>query len=554
VCVFPFIYLLKGEHAMKDEDLFSHAGPPPSASDHERGGDSDHSTLSPTYPVSQEAPALAHPPKIKRRLMPRHHVRLMLVVTVVVALAGGYSVFRAVTPPSRQASSAFQQVHCPFPIGAGLVEGKNVRCGELTVPEDRSQPSSPTIQLAVAIFKTPAPHPVPDPVLVLGGGPGEAQLVNTGPLINASNLARLTAGRDFILLDQRGEGYSQPSLNCLPNEIMQACHDRLVEGGINLNAYTTLENAADVHDLVRVLGYKQVNLEGRSYGTRLALTMMRLFPADLRSVVLISVFPPQVNSFSDKATVTQHAFDVFFQGCMADPHCNTTYPHLQTVFYRLVTDLNSNPITFQTTNPQTGTSSSVEFTGNDLMLWLFNALYSTNIIPQLPAVLFQILRQNYAQLSQLYGSSSDNTTSWGLFYSVECGEDMASTTPQRLQASVQVLAPELRPGMLASLQRASQVCQLWSIKPVPVVQKERVISSIPTLIMEGEYDPVTPPSNGLLAAQTLSRSFFFLFPGVTHGVKTTNPCPDTIEHAFLDHPTVRPDASCISRMPEPIFT
>ena len=131
---------------------------------------------------------------------------------------------------------------------------------------------------------------------------------------------------------------------------------------------------------------------------------------------------------------------------------------------------------------------------------------------------------------------------------------MAYTTPQHLQASVQVLAPELRPGMLAYLQRAYRVCQFWSVKPVPVVQKEPVTSSIPTLIMEGEYDPITSPSNGMLAAQTLSRSYFFLFPGATHGVKSPNPCPGNIEHAFLDNPTVRPDASCMSSMTESNFT
>ena len=71
--------------------------------------------------------------------------------------------------------------------------------------------------------------------------------------------------RDYILLDQRSEGYSQPSLSCQANETLQACHDRLVKEGINLNAFTTLENAADVHDLIRALGYQQMNLEGVSY-------------------------------------------------------------------------------------------------------------------------------------------------------------------------------------------------------------------------------------------------------------------------------------------------
>jgi hypothetical protein len=74
-------------------------------------------------------------------------------------------------------------------------------------------------------------------------------------------------------------------------------------------------------------------------------------------------------------------------------------------------------------------------------------------------------------------------------------------------------------------------------------------------ILQGEYDPVTPPSNGMLAAQTLSKSDFFLFPGVGHGVSSpTSNCPYTIIQAFWDHPTEKPDASCISSMPEPAFT
>jgi pimeloyl-ACP methyl ester carboxylesterase len=237
----------------------------------------------------------------------------------------------------------------------------------------------------------------------------------------------------------------------------------------------------------------------------------------------------------------------------ANPHCNAAYPHLPMVFYRLVSDLNSKPITFQTSDPQTGNRSSVKFTGNDLGGWLFGALYRTDLIPLLPAVLFQLRHRDYTLLSQLYGNSTDNTGNSGLYYSVYCGEDMAYTTLQRLQASVQVLAPELRPGMLAGIQEYYRTCQFWKVKPVPAVQKEPVTSATPTLIMEGEYDPVTPPANGMLAAQTLSRSFFFLFPGVSHGVKTPNPCPQEIEDAFLDHPIVRPDASCISSMSEPDF-
>ena len=77
------------------------------------------------------------------------------------------------------------------------------------------------------------------------------------------------------------------------------------------------------------------------------------------------------------------------------------------------------------------------------------------------------------------------------------------------------------------------------------------MSTIPTLILQGEYDPVTPPANGMLAAQTLSKSYFFLFPGVGHRVASPSSCPSDITNAFWEHPAEKPDASCISSMQEP---
>ncbi len=542
---------------MKDEDLFSYKEPPPTTSDQERGGESDRGALSAASPVSQATPLPTPAPERERRLPPPRHLRLLLVALVVVllaALAGGYGVFRALSPAPRQAASAFQRTHCPFTLGIGLVEGKNVICGFLVVPEDHSQPQGATIRLAAAIFKASSPHPDPDPVLFLSGGPGDALLENAGPGYNAKDLP---SNRDLILLDQRGVGYSQPSLRCLDNETLQACHTRLVKSGINLNAFTTPEDAADVHDLIRALGYRQVNLDGGSYGTRLALTVMRLYPADLRSVILNSVIPPQVNLFTSIPQAAERAFAVLFQRCMADSDCNTTYPHLQTVFYQLIADLNAAPVTLQATPPSSGVPVTVRFTGNDLVLWLRAALYDTDLIPQLPSVLFQLRQHDYTQLASIFGNlidtTIDTTGSIGLFYSIMCGEDMAYTTQHALETSVQGLPPAIQPALLNFVLSRYSVCQFWGMKPVPAVQKEPVRSSIPTLILQGEFDPVTPPANGMLTAQTLSNSYFFLFPGVGHGVSTPLSCPNDIEQAFLDNPTQKPNASCISSMPEPVF-
>src|SRR5260370_17918248 len=146
----------------------------------------------------------------------------------------------------------------------------------------------------------------------------------------------MSMGHNLILLDQRGTGYSSALLDCpefTPSQHIaeyenaspdqadpyvkaaEACRARLTNSGVNLDAYNTIADATDVHDLIHALGYKQADLYGISYGTRLALTVMRLFPADIRSVVLDSTVPTQLNLIADQPIVEQHAFDTIFSGC-----------------------------------------------------------------------------------------------------------------------------------------------------------------------------------------------------------------------------------------------
>src|SRR5206468_1836815 len=124
----------------------------------------------------------------------------------------------------------------------------------------------------------------------------------------------LRDGRSVIIIDQRGTGRSLPSLACPEFSQAQlaalgedggaastadalvrgarACHDRLVREGIDLHAYSTTENAADVADLRRALGIHEWNLVGNSYGSRLALTVLRDHPQGVRALGLSGVYPP----------------------------------------------------------------------------------------------------------------------------------------------------------------------------------------------------------------------------------------------------------------------
>ncbi len=521
----------------------------------------------PETPVSRPGEATPVTQTRGRGKVPRWLLLTLIGVLALAVLASGLGVWASLGQrPTKQASrpvaTAFHPAPCPFGGVAGVVEGRDVRCGYLVVPEDHSRPGGPTLRLAVAIFKSSDPHPA-DPVLQLVGGPGSSALQFPGPRYTAASLTEWPRDRDLILLDQRGTGYSQPSLACPELNTManatflqelRACHDRLVREGVNLNAYTTIQNAADVHDLVRALGYRQVNLYGISYGTRLALTVMRLFPADLRSVVLDSVVPPQNILSAGQTAADQQALDTLFHGCAASTACNQKYPHLQAVFAQLVTELTNKPATVHVRDPRTGQLVPSLLTGDDLVTGVLSALSSTNIIPKLPALIYQVRNHDYAAFLELNAASPPASAfSWGMFNSVECSEDMEFTTPQGLQASVQGLAPEYRHAVLATLQQVYEVCQIWRVQPVPLAQKQAVTSAIPTLILSGQYDPATPPAYGKLAARTLSKSYFFLFPDASHILLYTNACADSIILAFQESPTKQPDASCLQSLGPPPF-
>jgi pimeloyl-ACP methyl ester carboxylesterase len=101
----------------------------------------------------------------------------------------------------------------PIDLPADQVEGQTVECGYLIVPEDRADPGSSDLRLAVAIFRHPDGHPEPDPILYLEGGPGASRLEVLVLTLHLFEPA-FAANRDLIFFDQRGVGRSDPALDC----------------------------------------------------------------------------------------------------------------------------------------------------------------------------------------------------------------------------------------------------------------------------------------------------------------------------------------------------
>ena len=424
-----------------------------------------------------------------------------------------------------------------------------MECGTVDVPENRdgSTDAGNTIHLAVAVFHATVPDPADDPVVFLAGGPGGGGI--DAALLMFDSFRFLLEKRDLVVFDQRGTGYTEPSLDCGVDD-PQRCRDRLVGQGIDLSSYTTRNNAADVDLLRQALGYEQIDLLGGSYGTRLGLAVLRDHPDGIRSAVLDSVAPLQVNTGPGVVGSTAHGLRVLLDGCASDPACAVSYPDVEAELYAAVRALDARPATVEVNG------RPVPVDGADFVQLIVSSMYYTEAIPRLPQLVSETAAGDYALLASflLRVGEAGGDLSEGMMWSVECAENTAFETTGDFTVEAASLDAAVRDHVVGASLWATGICEVWDVPPVPSADKEPVSSDVPSLLLAGQYDPVTPLGWAQLAAQSLRGAFVYEFPASGHGVFRTSDCARSIIDRFLDDPRSAPDTSCIGDMPAPTFT
>jgi pimeloyl-ACP methyl ester carboxylesterase len=455
--------------------------------------------------------------------------------------------------------AVFAPVACPMSSSSLPME-----CGTITVPESRAAGANgKTVTLFMVKLKSRSTMPAPDPLIYLEGGPGgssvDTVLVLAG--IGGGPLAPILAKRDVIAIDQRGTGRSLPSLQCpeladgelgmlggtmamsalTPLDLLTRCRARLAGEGIDLASYRTSESADDLASARIALGHAQWNVLSASYGTRLALELMRRHPEGIRSVVLDSVWPADVDLIAESGPNFMRAMDLLFAGCSAQPTCEAAYPNLRQVLLDVVTGLDSKPFPIAT---PTGT---LMLTGKIFASVLTRFLYAPITVRDIPELIFQLHDANYGVFQQAFGmmmdASAGEAISMGLHYSVMCADALPLTSTARIEERAATLPPALKaPFTLGSY---PELCQAWNVPPSPAGALQPVGSGVPTLVLSGQIDPVTPPDWGKHAAETLTHNVRFELTGEGHGIFLTS-CGSQLLGAYLADPTQPPPASCVA--------
>lgn len=496
--------------------------------------------------------------------MKKEHILVLLALFSLLVLPAA--------APIQAGSPNLQETTCMVDLQPGQVAGQDVLCYYLTVPARHDDPKGKTIRLAVMVIKASDFAPHPDPIFFAQGGPGGSTIdLYTSYLFGTHRLAR---SRDFVLLEQRGTLYSEPALYChefdeysletlnliledeeaqrRSREALVACAERLRADGISLADFNSLENARDIESLRLALGYESINLYGVSYGTLLAQHYMRLYPDSLRSVVLDGVVPTEVNLFVGLIRHEDRAFRYFFDSCQADPVCNQHYPNLEQVFYETVRKMDEAPASILIRDLDTDIEHPALLDGQSFYGSVFQMLYDSTLARLLPRIIYDAQRGDFEMVSKILSFFVfDHTMSYGMYYSVMCAED-GLFDPQDVDYSG--IQPEIVEFNQDNPELILQACADWNVPLLPDDEVNRPVQSdVPTLLLSGGFDPVTPASYARVVAGNLSNAYEVFFPRGAHGQLFDSACSDYIVQDFWDAPSRAPDTACLADYQSPAF-
>jgi pimeloyl-ACP methyl ester carboxylesterase len=475
---------------------------------------------------------MSHGALLMRNIIPRPGVLLAIGL-----LATNTPVAAAVAPPR------LLPCELEHPLHLATVPAL---CMQLAVAENPQHPGGRQISLHVAVVPAINRDKRPDPVFVLAGGPGTA--ASAFYTESAGAFGRIHRDRDIVLVDQRGTGASNP-LNCALTEaelyseddsLLLAQTQRCLAALAPLAEVTQYTTSLAVQDLERVrvaLGYREVNLYGVSYGTRVAQHYLRRFPEHTRAVVLDGVVPPELALGASAAQDAENALMAAFARCVRDALCHARFGDPTATYRELRALLAAHAVSVNIADPTSGEPVHQEFTAQHLAAVLRFLIYTPAGTALLPFLLHEALASHdfTALAAQFRLISRDYAGEFaiGMHNTVVCSEDVPFYPLQAIDrtALARTFMGTHQVDGLATL------CRAWPKGPVDADFHAPLTSDVPVLLLSGSADPVTPPEFADSARRGLRRSLHLVLPGFGHS-QLASPCMARVLERFYERGAV----------------
>ena len=435
-----------------------------------------------------------------------------------------------------------------------------LQCGRLAVREDAENPASRTIELNIVV--APAKNATAEPLalFVLEGGPGIPATGNAEFFLNEG--ARYRDRHDVVMVDLRGTGGSNP-LHCPQGEGDASTLQRyvaemypvgevtdcrtLLERRADLRHYATANAVEDIEIVRKALGYPKIDLQGISYGTRLATQYARRYPNHVRTLTAIGSLPPEHRVPLHHAAGFERAFDLLLTDCEEDPECRRAFPNLRNDWISLLHNM-AEPVIYR-------------YQGVDLTIRrdvfveeLRSAMYFATQARSLPSIVEAASRGDFGPFVELAVPDDPDAPPYlagGAYLSFSCTDDVARIIAGDIAS--------LNDGTYLGDYRVSQqqrACELWPKGPYPKDIESELEVDVPSLLLTGDRDPITPPSDAQKMARWLPNSRVVIIPHAGHMPFDGNDpeCIDGIMLEFINSAALDDlDLSCVNGNEPPPF-
>ncbi|MBC2844736.1 alpha/beta fold hydrolase [Winogradskyella flava] len=447
---------------------------------------------------------------------------IKLLLIIFVCLFGIYSL-EAQDDKKRYDISSEQKI-----ITSEAGETIQVESGMFNIPESRKKDKGRTISIAYYRIKSKSKIPA-TPIFILAGGPGSSYLNLLHKEKYFNEVTFLSQFSDVVIFDQRGAGNSIPNLKCegkawipLEDEINEAnLKETLVNSsndcikfweseGVNLSAYNTDENASDINDLRKALGYDKIIFSGGSYGSHLGLHTIRKYPQIIERAIFFGIEGPN------------HTWDV--------PN------YLLNTLNRIATDIETNS-SLQNDIPKGGlilaleeivsrfesSSEKVTLTKGDQNL---DALVNKMIIQKVasykagkrsdplawPHLIIDMYNGDYdipAKASVgMHRISAPNAMKYAMDFSSGISEE------RKLQ-----ITSDKANMILGDLNLDYNIlAEVWNVNDLGNAYRENITTDVPILLVHGNWDTSTPIENAYNILPTLKNGHLIEVEKGTHNV------------------------------------
>lgn len=482
-------------------------------------------------------------------------------------------------------------VVCPFKDRVDYEPGR-VKCGFITVPENREVPDSRMIRIAFAQILAEGRLEDADdedgsadnedeivvredPVAYLTGGPGVGISVYVERFLDHE----MTETRDLYILNQRGIGASEelcPFYSQTRRELvlsttteeseredtqrMLDCFEAATARGIDLRGYNTVENARDVRALRRALGLETWNVWGISYGSHLGQMLVNVDPDGIRALVLDAIVPNDLGDLMRLHRWIDRDFGLIFEECERQQAriCNDLETRMSAVFDRLM----DTPLAIPAMDEEVFPSGSMVLPPAIVAFAPFQMMYEQDEHPAIPAVMTALIdileTQDPEVMKGLAGAGQDGLPDYSeaMGAAIRC---LDGYTEAQADIAAEDFAENPRfaggvftvEGSLA----AANACVDAGLAPRDRSDYQLIQTSIPTLIVNGEWDPITPPPLAERIAPGFTNGRLIIVPYAGHGpTRSMSECGTQVMTDFFDNPVQdlsALDASCLEKGPEP---